>query len=384
MAKKKTPAKAPDGPAMSKYGNLSEAERNGFIVATASAIAGRITSDQGMVSQKLHEDTVNELKGKLKKANDEKDDLKKELSGIRNERDDLQARFDNKLKAIEELENSLEEARGENRALREANGSLDKDINRLKRINEELSQKPEEDGEASRLRDKLEALRREKDDAAAKASAEKDDLENRLREATERCESLAAELEEAKAEAVAHEPSTPAVQPVVAGTVSRIDGATLRSDLFSAGRYRGVLSRDGSRITLTPDVEGMVECSDGEIRIPMLARLVPFDGTVSYEAVSDSGKVTISIRRRWRHPRIDPMSHDADVPAHGQRSPGGCQAPDDPIDRRNGLAGARQVLLRANHVAQGGGAGVGQRRVPGYHRAEVGLPQGHRVPEGPR
>ena len=79
------------------------------------------------------------------------------------------------------------------------------------------------------------------------------------------------------------------------GTVVRISDDTFASSQFSDGRYEVRLARDGSYIKFKPDVQGLAVCRHGNICLPMLPRLIPFNGTREY-GIIPVNENTIMIR----------------------------------------------------------------------------------------
>ena len=79
------------------------------------------------------------------------------------------------------------------------------------------------------------------------------------------------------------------------GTVVRISDDSFASSQFSDGRYEVRLARDGSYIKFKPDVQGLAICKNGSICLPLLPRLIPFNGTRQY-GIIPVNKNTIMIR----------------------------------------------------------------------------------------
>lgn len=230
--------------------------------------------------QEPHDDESPAQNGEIAKLRKKLDETKDELKDARDERNSYKSRFEKKveeLKAAEERNNDLVE---DKRRLTEENAGLKESLKNASRSNaqndaSELSKLRKDNRRLSddceKLSEELDSVRKELTDAkAAKA-----DAEFRLGE-------ILKEQEKASA-------SAPALDMGPVGTVSRINPDTLRSDLFTHPRYKAVISRDGSRLTFTPDIEGGAVCRDGRITLPKLATMLDYSGECEYKVFSADG-----------------------------------------------------------------------------------------------
>lgn len=255
--------------------NLSEEEMAQYMKATGRG-NGQINSDEGKVSQKVHEDTVNRLKEQISDLVEKNETLRKEKADLRKQYDDYKDRFENKLKELEEAEESIDRLKAVNSELRDENTDL---RNRLEAAKKERPA-PVDDGEMRRLRARVSDLERE----LKAAKTESEDLKEKLDASEKLAEGLSRQLEEQAKVARPAERS-----PSKVGTVVRSSPTTLESVLFMEGRYTVWLSRDGHTMRISPDVEGRAICTDGAISLPRLQLLIPFEGVREYDVYSEDG-----------------------------------------------------------------------------------------------
>lgn len=256
---------------------LSEEERAQFD-RKYNRTKGGIRSEEGTVPQKVHEDRVRDLEGQISVLKGTVDGLKDEKAGIRKERDDYKARFERKVEELQKAEDDLESVRKERAGLAEENRDLRARLESAPKAPAPVRDDAEERRlrkEVSGLRSELEEARGERDEAAAELDAER----ARVRE----LEARVAELESSA------RPQEPRDEPV--GTVRRTSPTRLESELFTEPRYRIVLSRDGHRMTFSPDVEGRTLCTDCAIELPVMEMKLPFSGAAEYTAFRTSGGV---------------------------------------------------------------------------------------------
>lgn len=237
-----------------------------------------ITSTEGTVSQKEHEDKTSKLKDEIEKLNSKLNELKDEAKKAREECGSYRERFENKVDELRNAEGRIEELRSTNHELSSENARLNETIKNIPRTNAQRydselrkvkKQLDDANSENSDLTDKLEAVRKE----LAEIKAEKSDLEFKL-----------AEIEKNQ-----EKPASPMLNAGPIGTVRRISADTLSSDLFTCPRYKAIISRDGSRLTFTPDIEGGAVCRECRITLPKLATMLDYDGACDYKVFSADG-----------------------------------------------------------------------------------------------
>lgn len=289
MAKMKPRKKGPDMSKLdeSALDNLSEAEKEQFLIA--SGRKPKITTPEGTVSQKAHEDAVNELKDKISNLDTKLSETKDELASVRGEKDDYKSRFDRKLEENRALEEENEGLKTRNRELSDKVQDLD---GKLKRRAEETVV-VRDDAEIKRLGKEVEGLKTklkskedeyealESENASLKAGI--DDLEKEIQA-----------LRESKVESMSLE-GEGEIRLSAAERVRRTSPTTFESALFTDKKYLVKLARSGRTISFTPDVEGAAVCVDGTIRLPRLADLVPFDGETEYDTMIRDGSEIVVV-----------------------------------------------------------------------------------------
>ena len=123
--KAKTPEfKMPEG-----MENLSESERRAYMVQTGRSARG-ISSEEGTVSQKAHDDEVRKLREEIGSLKSKIDDVKGERDQLRTERDDYKKRFEAKLDELSDAGKDIEALRRERSELSEKNKSLASELKR--------------------------------------------------------------------------------------------------------------------------------------------------------------------------------------------------------------------------------------------------------------
>lgn len=289
MAKMKPRKKGPDMSNLdeSVLGNLSDEEKAQFLIASGKK--PRITTPEGTVSQKVHEDAVNDLKEKISALEGKLTETKEELASVRSERDDYKDRFERKLDDCKALEEDNDGLKSRNRELdskvQDLEGKLKKkaeetvvvrDDAEIRRLGKEV------DGLKAKLKskeDECEALESEN----ASLVSEKEDLEEEIRI-----------LRESRAETVFMEPDIETVSPSEV-KVRRTSPITFESALFTDRKYLVKLARSGRTISFTPDVEGAADCKKGAIKLPRLAELLPFDGETEYDTMIKDGSEIVVV-----------------------------------------------------------------------------------------
>ncbi|MDO5854035.1 MAG: hypothetical protein Q4Q62_08405 [Thermoplasmata archaeon] len=277
-AKKKDPIKVDE----TFFPELSEDERNGLqkMVGKKAVIQN---AERDTVPKEDHDEEVAGLKDEKEKLRKKNDDLKREKERLVEERDALDARLKSAMDRCSKLESDLDER---------SDALLGRDAE-IGRLREDLRK-------ASSNRQHL------IDTAVAGKNAEIQDLTSRMVRMGEERDSLTAELREAsdeieslKARIAELESGTAVSAGVISegaefcgevcGTVSRDASDSFSSDLFSDGRYRVALARNGGYVRFSRDVEGRAVCSGGRIVIPDLETYLPFSGAADYQAVGDAG-----------------------------------------------------------------------------------------------
>ena len=259
--------------------NLSDEEKAQY--KKASNKGPRITTAEGTVSQKAHEDAINKLKEKIASLEKKNEDLKKEIGTIRGERDDYKKRFESKITEVEKLESEKD-------TLKEANRQLS---DRIEELKGSLKRKAEE---AVIVRDDAEVERLGKEVAG---------LKDKLKESEDKAESLESENASLKSRISELESETESADGLPAateslelsGSVRRSTPTRFESDLFIDRRYLVRLARNGRTISFTPHVEGAATCIDGAIELPRMKELVPFQGITEYEAIVRDGSEILVI-----------------------------------------------------------------------------------------
>ena len=289
MAKMKPRRKGQDLSKMdeSVLENLTDEEREQFLIASGKK--PRITTPEGTVSQKVHEDTVNELKERISSLEAKLTETKGELTEARGERDDYKGRFEKKLEEVKTLSEENDGLKTRNRELSE----------RIRELGDKLKTKAEQtevvrdDAEIGRLGKEVEGLKaklKSKEEECETLEAERTSL------ATEK-EGLEAEirsLRESRIETMALDTAVETESPSEE-KVRRTSPTTFESALFTDRKYLFRLARSGRTISFAPDVEGAAVCVDGTISLPRLAELVPFRGEAEYDAVVRDGSEIVVV-----------------------------------------------------------------------------------------
>ncbi len=233
------------------------------------------------VSQKVHEDAINELKEKISDLESKIDEIKDDRTKIREERDDYKTRFETKVDENKKLNSDLDDLKAKNRDLSDRVGELE---NALKK----------KAAETVVVRDDTEIKRLNK---------ENDGLKGKLKESNDRCETLESEITALGAKLKSMESkfddlrSQNYVRGKIhvdseenhVGIVRRSTETRFDSALFNDGKYLVRLARNGHSISFTPDVEGSAICVDGGIELPRLKDLVPFQNVREYKAIVRNG-----------------------------------------------------------------------------------------------
>ena len=265
--------------------NLSEAEKEHL--QKLSGKQNGTKSSNPSVSQKVHEDTVNELKEKISGLESKLEEVKEDRTDIRNERDDYKKRFETKVEEIKKLTDDLDELKSNNRKLADKVTELE---NALKKKASETTV-VRDDAEIERLNKEIKGLK------------------DKLKDSEEQCESLASDNTALKTRIETMESEIRDIrnhtfkmgeeyfdsEPDTIGVVCRSTETRFDSDLFTERRYLVKLARNGHTISFTPDVEGSAICIDGGINLPRLKDLIPFNGITKYEALTRDGSEILVI-----------------------------------------------------------------------------------------
>lgn len=264
--------------------NLSPEEMEQYLRATGRSRGPSVSSEEGKVSQKVHEDKVAELEKKIDGLQSKLDEVKKEKETIREQRDDYKDRFEDKQKDLDAANATIEQLKTDNSKLRGDNSKLQSDLNEARK-----QKTPSADSvKAEKLARDVKNL----EDKLRDARNEVEDLKSKLKESESRVRELSELLENSRPEPV---PAEPAREPV--GKVIRSAPEILESDLFTESRYTIWLSRDGHTMRIAPDVEGRALCKDRRMTLPRLRLLLPYDGREEYEAYPDDGAgIVLSLR----------------------------------------------------------------------------------------
>lgn len=248
---------------------------------------------------------IDELKEKNEDLREKNRAISKEKTEVKNKLSKMTERFESKRKELEKFKKDaaieksnlaaqLKEARAEADGLRKAkdkpSSPADKDVkeleSRLQAAKDDLDQAEadlkkiqSEDGKRIKaLEERAEKAEEERDKALEDLTIAKNTIEG-LKDTVSDLESKGG--------------TVPSDAIASSGIVRRTSETTLESDLFTDGRYRMVLSRDGRSITFSADIEGKVVNIDGMVNIPRLPSLVPFDGIAEYTANSVDGKTYV-------------------------------------------------------------------------------------------
>lgn len=264
--------------------NLSPEEMEQYRRATGRPRGPSVSSEDGKVSQKVHEDTVKELNEKIQELQAKLDEVKEERNSFRDEREDYKKRFEKKQEDLDGANTTIQQLRTENSGLRNENSDLRSDLNEARK-----QKTPSSDAVKA---EKLAKDVKELEEKLKEAQNEVEDLKTKLGESESRVGELSELLEKSRLEPA---PVEPARGPV--GKVIRSAPEILESDLFSESRYTIWLSRDGHTLKITPDVEGRALCEDRRMTLPRLRLLLPYDGRAEYEAYRDGSGIILSLRR---------------------------------------------------------------------------------------
>ena len=276
-----------------KLDGLSDEEKKGFqmmalqsgfrAAAPPPSASGSKTADADDLEKTIEE--LKSIRKDLEKAKKENEKLSKEADKNREAAEKYKPykeRFEKKNEEHKALQAECEELKQSNSALRQANEQLNKDIKSMSKPQREVpadvkKELEEEQKKNRKLSSELSALQDEKSDLEADAEAKARDLAD----ARDRIASLQAELDASSG------------KRDLMGTVSRPEPTVLVSDLFTKRRYKAVISRDGTKITFTPDIEGGAVCENGRICLPKLESYVDFDGAIEYKAYSADGEAIV-------------------------------------------------------------------------------------------
>lgn len=232
--------------------------------------------------------TIEDLKAirkDLEKAKKENEKLAKEVEKSKEAAEKYKPykeRFEKKNEEHKALQTECEGLKQSNSALRQANDQLNKDIKSMSKPQKEVpadvkKELEEEQRKNRKLSSELSALQ----DRSSELEAGIESQARDLADAREKIESLQAELD-ARSE-----------KKDLMGKVSRPEPTVLVSDLFTKRRYKAVISRDGTKMTFTPDIEGGAVCENGRICLPKLESYVDFDGAMEYKAYSADGEAIV-------------------------------------------------------------------------------------------
>lgn len=270
-----------------EYDNLDESEMESleklqsWMPSKSDIPDKKETKDKETVSKADHDQRVSELKERNGKLQKKIDELKDEKAKVAEARDSYK-------KAMETRADELEAEKQKVQQLRTENGDLQDQLNKLK---------------GSQNRDIVSgvehrALKSEFDKFKKLSDSDMSALKEELSAALEKIAELESQLsEERESVKTVDEPeqSRPAIswKDIV---VTRPEPSVLKSDAFSHRVYRVVLARDGSHISMVPDVEGGAECYDGEIDLPKLPELVPYRDVEEYRSkLMDDDSIIIEL-----------------------------------------------------------------------------------------
>lgn len=264
---------------------LSDREKAGFLVNTGRP-GGFVAEKDESVSQKAHEDAVNELKEKIRKLEEQLESVRNDKKNVVDERDQARRSFENANNRANELQESLDAKNDECRRLREENQKLGDKIDGYRSERSDMTDAAlrEKNDEIDRLGKKLTRAENDRD----RLSSENQDLSDRvsnLEKENSRLQHEKEELGNAMAKASGTMNEAIVVEGEVCGTIARRTPDSFSSDLFRDGNYDVRISRDGSYIRFTPDVEGKATCIDGSIRLPAMADMMRFEEPVEYDAI---------------------------------------------------------------------------------------------------
>lgn len=285
MAKMKPRKKGPDLSGINvDEMNLSDEEKKQLQLRLSGKQTGANKSDQ-TVSQKVHEDTVNELRGKISGLESKLEEVKQDRTNIREERDDYRTRFENKVEENRKLGSDLDDLKAKNRELSDRVTELEYALK--KKASETVVVR--DDAEIDRLNKENQGLK----DKLKRSEEQCESLESEITALGTRMEAMESELDELRNRN--YETGEMHIDPEPTGKVRRSTATRFESDLFTDGKYLVRLARNGHSISFTPDVEGAAVCNDGGIELPRLKDLVPFQGTTEYEAVIRNGSEIIVV-----------------------------------------------------------------------------------------
>ena len=265
--------------------NLSEQERKAFARQTGRTL-GKITSEEAKVPQKVHEDKVRALEDEISALKAKLEDMKDERNQIREERDAYKDRFERKLEELGEANSALE-------SLRSGRSELSEKVRMLQARIDSVPKEPKVVRDDTEIR-RLQKEKRDVESDLEKAREEVERTLSDLESERERSRELEARLAEV-GEGI--RPSRELPEGEIMGKVVRSSPSTMRSELFDRPRYTVRISRDGHGMKFKPDIEGRAICKDGAIDLPLLGRLIPFDGVDEHDAViTPDGTIVIVLR----------------------------------------------------------------------------------------
>ena len=233
------------------------------------------------VSQKAHEDAINELKEKISDLESKLDEIKQDRTKIREERDDYKTRFETKVEENKKLNSDLDDLKGKNHDLSDRVGELE---NALKKKAAETVV-VRDDAEVERLNKENEGLKKK----LKESEEQRESLESEITALETKMDSMESELDDLRSRnyvigEIHIDPEQEQMGIVRRSTATRFD-----SDLFDDGKYLVRLARNGHSISFAPDVEGSAICINGGIELPRLKDLVPFQEIKEYKAIVRNG-----------------------------------------------------------------------------------------------
>ena len=259
--------------------NLSDDEKEQLQKLSGKQTGAKPTNPT--VSQKVHEDAINELKERISDLESKIDEIKEDRTKIREERDDYKTRFETKVDENKKLSSDLDDLKGKNRDLSDRVGELE---NALKKKAAETVV-VRDDAEVERLNKENDGLK----EKLKKSEEQRESLESEVTALQTRVDSMKSEIDDLLNRNYVTGEIHVELEQNQMGTVRRSTATRFESDLFDDGKYLVRLARNGRSISFTPDVEGSAICIGGGIELPRLKDLVPFQGIRECKAIVRNG-----------------------------------------------------------------------------------------------
>lgn len=241
---------------------------------------GAIDAEKEMITKVAHDEEVGELKGRIESLEGKLTEARSERAKMREERDDFEKRFNNK---CEELN-----------AERESSGKLRSQIAALRQEKDDLKKNQNFDVVSGNEYRFLQAIEKELRGELESNEEIIRELEFKLSKYEYKFEELESLkiIKESISDDVIKDGCSKEVPLWTEIDVRRVSPTTLMSDGFTFPIYKVFLSRDGSSMSIIPDVEGGAICMDKKIELPRLSTLIPFIEVHEYSArMLDGGSI---------------------------------------------------------------------------------------------